>query len=110
MDKYQLRDKAFGVIFSVILADSQKLQFTKMEVSKKLNSYYIKYGYTGGRSILVVIRNTGDIEYWIRKKDEYATTNTLYFEATIEKLEKLEEEFFTTLREDFTELIESITK
>lgn len=109
MNKYQLRDKAFREIFNIISADSQKLEFTTLETNKKMNSYYIKYGYSGGRSILIVIRNNGDIEYWIRTKEDFMTTHTIYFEPTTKILEQLDDEFFITLKEHFTKLVESIT-
>jgi len=109
MKKYEFRDKALMEIFNLICKDSKKLKFAKLDIEKKAHSYYVKYNYFGNRSILIVIRNTALIEYYIRLHNQFDTTHVTYFEPTPENLEKVDDEFFIKLKADFKELIKNMT-
>lgn len=109
MKKYEFRDKALTEIFNLICKDSKKLKFAKLDIEKKSNSYYVKYNYTGNRSIFIVIRNTALIEYYIRLHHEFDTKHIIYFEPTQENLEKVDNDFFMKLKTDFKELIKNMT-
>lgn len=110
MKKFEIRDRALKTIYDVIRKDSRKMEFTNLEINKKGQSYYIKYGYTHGRNIFIIIKNTAYIEFYLRLRNDPTQIYIEYYNPKLLSINDIDNNFFVKMKQDFEDTIKTMIK